>query len=201
MNDKLIFGVGNSDKGKHPASIGRSPTKPYSAWHRMLERCYSKEKQEKHPTYIGCSVCDSWLSFQNFAEWYEANYPKDDGSYDLDKDLKVIDNKIYSPEACLFVSRKVNTFTIDCRASRGDCMIGVHWCKRDERFISRCSNPITGKRESLGLFMSELSAHLAWRKRKSQLAYELAMVQDNQEVADALLQWKLALDNNIIHPY
>lgn len=201
MTNKLVYGVGTSDKGKHLAWFNGRKTKAYNAWSNMLQRCYSQKELERYPTYIGCSVCNEWLSFQSFAEWYELNHPKDGGSYDLDKDLKVLGNKVYSPDTCLFVSQQVNKFTIDCGASRGMFLIGVVWNLRDEKFQAGCRNPFTKKLESLGRFTSELKAHLAWRKRKSELAYELAIIQDNPEVRDAILNWKLALDNNLIHPY
>lgn len=201
MNYKLVFGVGICEKGKHLASINGKKTKAYIAWRDMLRRCYSAKCHEAQPTYIGCAVCDEWISFQNFADWFEGNYPKDGNKYQLDKDLKIIGNKVYSPETCLFVSRQVNSFTTDCGASRGAFMIGAVWDKTNENFKSRCSNPITGRHEHLGCFHNELSAHLAWRKRKSQLAYELAMIQENPDVRDALLRWKSALDNNLIHQH
>lgn len=201
MKQKLVYGVGISDKGKHPASINRKPTKVYDTWRDMLRRCYVPKVQQKQPTYIGCTVCDEWLSFQEFAEWYYANYPEDGNKYQLDKDLKVIGNKVYSPETCLFVSSQVNAFTTDCGAKRGQYLIGACWDRRNEKFKARCSNPLTGKNEFLGLFPIELQAHLAWRKRKSQLAYELAMTQVNPDVRDALLRWRDALDANLIHQY
>lgn len=201
MSNGLVHGVGIYEKGRHQAKLNGKITKPYDAWKNMLKRCYDTRCQEKHPTYAGCVVCDAWLRFQAFAEWFEINYPKDGNKYYLDKDLKVLGNKSYSPETCLFVSRQVNNFTTDSGAVRGAFMIGVSWHRQAEKLRATCGNPITGKQESLGCFTSELQAHLVWRKRKSQLAYELAMIQDNPEVTDALLQWKLALDNNIIHPY
>lgn len=201
MNDRLAYGVGIYKKGKNPASISGRPTKPYYTWRNMLERCYDSKCQEKYPTYIGCSVCDEWLNFQVFAEWYETNHPKDCNKYHLDKDLKALGNKVYSPETCLFVPTAVNLFTTDSSAARGSCMIGVTWYKPTEKFMSYCKNPFTKKQENLGHFHNELQAHLAWRKRKSELAYELAMIQENQEVRDALLRWRDALDANLIHQY
>lgn len=201
MKNKLVFGVGVYEKGRHKASVNGKHTKAYHAWRNMLERCYSASLHELRPTYMGCSVCDEWLKFQSFAEWYYDNYPQDGKSYHLDKDLKILGNKIYSPETCLFVPKIVNGFTTDCGAARGEFMIGVCWNKRNENLVAQCKNPFTRKKEFLGYFANELQAHNAWRARKSELAYQLAMVQDNQEVADALLQWKLALDNNIIHAY
>ncbi|ALY07205.1 hypothetical protein VmeM32_00219 [Vibrio phage vB_VmeM-32] len=196
---RLVHGVGIYEKGRYSASENDKPTKVYNAWQAMLGRCYDSKYHEKKPTYIGCSVCEEWHHFQNFATWYDANYPNGDGSYQLDKDLKVSGSKIYSPETCLFVSSVVNTFTTDSGSIRGEYMIGVCWHKRGQKYLACCSNPFTKKVEYLGLFTNELEAHHAWRKRKSELAYELAMAQENDEVKNAILNWKKNLDENKIH--
>jgi len=51
-------------------------------------------------------------------------------------------------------------------------LIGVSR-NRHSSYLARCSNLSTGKDEVLGFFNSELEAHLAWRKRKLELALEL----------------------------
>lgn len=200
VKDRLarsVCGVGFIGHGRYQPTANGKISKSYSQWKDMIVRCYDENLRHKHPTYKDCTVCDEWHNFQNFAEWHEANYPKDGKPYQLDKDLKVIGNKVYSPETCMFVSSAVNKFTVDCGSSRGEHMVGV--CKPGERLIARCRNPITGKHEHLGLFDNELKAHLAWRNRKSWMAYELAMTQDMSEVKQALLNWKRALDSFEIH--
>lgn len=199
MNGKLIYGVGAYEKGKHKAIEGGRKSGAYVAWHGMLKRCYDPKYSANNSWYIDCTVCDEWLSFQSFAEWYAMNRPQDDRAYHLDKDLKIIGNRTYSPSACMLISGALNSFVNENRAARGDYLIGVHWDNRSGKLRSNCRNPFTKKKEHLGLFTDELSAHMAWRERKSQLAYELAMKQTNSEVRDALLRWKLAIDNNDIH--
>lgn len=194
-----IYGVGVYEKGKHKCKEAGKINKTYLVWRGMIERCYSKRMQTSRPTYVGCTVCDEWLSFQAFAEWFESNYPDYGGKYQLDKDLKIIGNKIYSPETCLLVTAMVNTFTGDCGSNRGNYLIGVYYEQKYKKFRALISNPITKKRENLGRFKSEIEAHMAWRKRKSQLAFEIAMKQENHEVKDAILRWKSALDKNEIH--
>lgn len=106
----------------------------------------------------------------------------------LDKDLLVEGNKVYSPETCVFVSNIVNSFTTDCRASRGEWLIGVNWHKGSCKFVSQCRNPFTKKQEHLGYFTCEVEAHKVWRKRKSELAHELAAIQTDPRVAKALIE-------------
>ena len=157
----------------------------YRVWHGMLQRCYSTKFRERFPTYKGCSVSKGWLTFSNFRRWMEA---QDWEGMQLDKDLLFEGNKVYSKETCVFVTREVNSFTTDSGASRGEWLIGVYWNKGDNKFKSQCSNPLTKKREYLGLFDSELEAHQAWLKRKLQLAHLLAVEQTDERVAKALVE-------------
>lgn len=108
VKDRLaphVYGVGFVGIGKYACRVKRKDTKEYTAWHNMLKRCYSEKHLKKHPSYIGCSVCVEWHNFQVFAHWFEANYI--DGT-ELDKDIILDGNKVYSPETCLFVSHTEN---------------------------------------------------------------------------------------------
>jgi len=153
----------------------------YRVWNRMLERCYSEKTIKKHKTYEGCSVHDDWHSFMNFKSWMES---QDWQGKELDKDLLVDGNKIYSPERCCFVTGIVNNFMHENQSRRGTYAIGVSAYKN--KLQSSCKNPITGNSEHLGYFTDELSAHLAWKKRKHELACQLADLQTDSRVADAL---------------
>lgn len=204
VKDKLlpsVHGFGFIGDGGYKPSVGGVHTKPYTLWVGMLQRCYSEAFRRKNPTYKDCEVCDDWHNFQIFAEWFYENYPDDGCKLELDKDLKSTGNKIYSEVNCMFVPQFINAFIIDAGASRGGCMIGVSWHGVKGKFMSRCNNSIENKVEHLGAFDREIDAHLAWRKRKSELAYELAMTQNRDEVKQALLNWKDALDSNEIHQY
>lgn len=41
----------------------------YVKWHAMLNRCYNARYHKNKPTYIGCYVCEEWLTFSNFKAW------------------------------------------------------------------------------------------------------------------------------------
>jgi len=101
----LVFGVGVNDY-IHSISDDGKVIKSYKCWSHMLERCYSAKKQLKYPTYIGCTVCDKWLIFSNFKEWYDTNYKEE---FELDKDILVEGNKVYSPDTCCFVPKNINS--------------------------------------------------------------------------------------------
>ena len=177
--NKLVYGIGINDADYNVHEyvlvdgnyklVWRCPY--YRTWKDMLQRCYSEKLHLRHSTYIGCSVCDEWFTFSNFKKWMEQQ--DWDGKH-LDKDLLKEGNKVYCPEYCLFVDQRINNFVTDSGAIRGEHMIGVHWHKRDGKFQANCSNPFTGKKEFLGYFTNELEAHIAWKSRKHQLAYQLA---------------------------
>ena len=69
----------------------------------MLQRCL---RPRDFPSYIGCTIVPDWYNFQNFAAWYDDNYIN---GYELDKDTKVLGNRSYGPDTCLFISRANNT--------------------------------------------------------------------------------------------
>ena len=194
---KLVFGVGVNDADYDISkfeTIGYVDGKRkrrtvwrclyYSTWVGMLRRCYSKKNQERRPTYRGCAVSEDWLTFSNFKSWMEK---QEFEGKQLDKDILFEGNKIYSPETCVFISGVVNNFTIDRGADRGEYLIGTYWNKEKGKFQSQCRNPFTEKLEYLGRFTSEQEAHQAWRKRKLELAHELAATQTDARVAKALI--------------
>ena len=195
---ELIYGVGFNDAGYVVQKLetigyvnGRRRRKLvwicpfYQVWRDMIQRCYSAKCQERNPTYKSCTVSGDWLTFSNFKSWMMT---QDWEGLQLDKDLLIENNKIYSADNCVFVSPMVNTFINDQRPSRGEWMTGVCWHKPAEKFQSNCRNPFSGKQEHLGLFTTELEAHEAWLKRKLELAHELAAIQTDPRVAKALVE-------------
>lgn len=155
----------------------------YRAWSGMLQRCYSEKRQDSAPTYRGCSVCPEWRQFSRFKAWMES---QDWGGKSLDKDIIKSGNRVYSPEACAFVDQKVNSFILDKEAGRGRHPIGVSKRKGTGKYEAHCNNPITGVREYLGVFVDVGQAHEAWRRRKHEIACEVASLQSDERVARAL---------------
>lgn len=193
--NKLVFGVGinDADYAINPRAKGKRVMCPfYQAWQSMVRRCYSEKYQDKHPTYIGCSVCSQWLTFSNFKSWMEK---QDWVDKELDKDIIIEGNKLYSPETCVFVSAMTNTFIIDGGAKRGEWPLGVAFHKRDKKFRAQCRNPFTNKYEYLGNFTCPNEAHLAWRSRKHELACHLAELQSDERVATSM-RCRYALDKS-----
>lgn len=191
--NKLIVGVGINDAdynvyeyavvdGKKKA-VWSCPF--YITWKSMLTRCYFSKYQAMFPTYIGCSVTKEWHLFSNFKSWMKIqNW---EGKH-LDKDILFRGNKIYSPEACVFVEPRINTFLSENGAVRGEYPIGVCFHKRDKKYIAQCCLAESGKRKHLGYFDTAEEAHQAWLTFKLEQAKILASEQTDPRVAKALIE-------------
>ena len=183
---KLLYGVGLNDADYTVNKLiagKRIWCKFYTRWRNMLARCYDLKYQENHPTYIGCSVAKEWHSFMTFRGWMEL---QDWQGNHLDKDLLINGNKVYSPETCVFISHELNNFTLDSSSSRGLWPVGVSFHNSYGMFEAYCRNPFSKIKDHIGYFSCPKEAHLAWRKRKHELACQLAALQADQRVATAL---------------
>ena len=116
---KRKYGVGVNDmvgkwftRGQCRASNSQEfyQARVYTLWSDMLRRCYSENWLSKHPSYIGCFVCDRWLYLSKFIEDlpYIMNYQlwlsNPNSRVCLDKDILVPGNKEYCLESCQFVT-------------------------------------------------------------------------------------------------
>lgn len=114
-----VAGVGFIGIGEYEYKIDKKNNKAYELWRSLIKRCYLNSFHEKHPSYKNIIVCDEWHNFQNFAKWYEDNFPKHikDIKFELDKDLlqEGVENKIYSPDTAIFLPKKVNLFLLKDR--------------------------------------------------------------------------------------
>ena len=160
--------------------------KAYHTWNSMLVRCYDPKYLNTGNTYVDCYVCDEWLNFQNFAEWfYKSNY-KD--KWQLDKDIINQGNKVYSPENCAFVDQETNNSVLSCNSRRGASMLGVSWCKMTKKFVARC-NDYSKNTDVLGYFDVELDAHKVYKIAKYEVLHRLAKRQTSKRVSRGLMTW------------
>lgn len=185
--NKLVYGVGVNDadyfvcRKENGKQVWQCPY--HRTWKSMLKRAYSDKYKQERPTYRGVTVCEEWHSFMRFRAWMET---QDWECKALDKDILSQGNRVYSPDTCVFVDLAVNSFLLDSAAVRGEWPIGVYWDEQNQKFKSQCRNPFTKKQEYLGYFTCPNQAHLAWKKRKHELACQLADIQTDERVANAL---------------
>lgn len=179
---KKVHGVGYNSGG-----IYKAQTIEYDAWCGMLARCYSAKFQRKRPTYIGCTVADEWHDFQVFAEWY-VNHKYYGMGYQLDKDLLVRGNKVYSPSLCCLVPLRINSLFVDSRSRRGAYPIGVDF----KRGKFRAQIRKDGRKVDLGCFSTAEEAHQAYIASKMDYAKEVAKSYKGMvlpRVYQALMNW------------
>lgn len=161
---KLVLGVGINDVPT-PTRSGNIRNDAYRIWKSMLERCYSDKYHQKEPAYIGCSVCDDWIRFSNFKRWFDKNYV--DG-YQLDKDILVKGNKVYSPDTCCFVPREINAIL---QLSKYRLNSGITFNKKGDYAVHV---NMYNKKVFLGTFDTIEKARDAYVSAKRDYLYELA---------------------------
>ena len=154
----LLCGIGYNSRREHSNKI-----KAYEKWYNMFYRCYNKKLQEKYPTYIGCSVDYQWDDYQDFADWYTI-HDIYDLRYELDKDLLVKNNKIYSPETCCLLPKALNLLILDTPASRGSYPRGVSFNKVSNKCVASLS--LNGISKTLGMFDCPEEASAAYVQAK-----------------------------------
>lgn len=96
--------------GETNTSENNKRLKSHSVWCDMLRRCYDvKFKQYKNYGGKGITVCDEWKCYANFKQWFDNNYYELEGeNIQLDKDILIENNKIYSPTTCMFIPQYIN---------------------------------------------------------------------------------------------
>ena len=137
-------------------------TKWYIVWSHMLTRCYNTKHQLNNPSYIGCLVCTDWLTASNFKKWFDNQIIEPDSQ--LDKDIIIHGNKIYSPNTCMFVPSSLNSLFTDKRAKRGEYPLGVNYHIKNKKYQARVGS--FGKSKFIGYFDTIEEASNAYSNEK-----------------------------------
>lgn len=191
-----VYGIGIIGD-KYQVSEGGKNTKEYILWCHMLERCYSDSYKKKYPTYEGCEVSDNFKSYEYFYEWCNKQIGFGIDDFQLDKDLLVKGNKVYSESTCIFLPQEINSLLVKRESMRGKCLIGVSWHKRDKVFTARV-NKNKGKLEYLGYYNTELEAFNAYKIAKEAFVKEQANNWKSQidiRAYNALMNYKVEIDD------
>lgn len=185
-------GVGFFGFGQYKSSEGNIKTESYSAWCRMLERCYSEKFQARKPSYKGCEVHPKWHNFQLFAEWYNGQEFSGLG-YHLDKDLLAKGSKVYSEDTCCLIPMELNSLiSIKRRKGIEGLPIGVHMDSTGKKYTSSVG---TGKeRLRLGVFDCKFEAHNKYIEEKLKMVKKKAEIYKSHidsKVFDALMNFEI----------
>lgn len=181
---KLVCGVGVNDADYVVCRNGVIVCPYYRVWSGVIMRAHSDKFKKRNATYAECSVCDDWLYFSRFRYWMES---QDWIGKEIDKDLISEGNKEYCPDMCVFVSKQINLFITENKTTKSK-LTGSYFHKKSGRYQASCKNPFTKKLEHIGLFDSDLEAHLAWKKKKCEFAESLAELESNEVVSMALIR-------------
>lgn len=173
---RLVHGIGIND-GKYPAFINGVPVDEYTVWMNMLLRC-TKKIQDKYPTYKGTTCSENFKSYSYFYKWYHKQFnngKRDENGkrWQLDKDLLVKGNKIYSEDTCVFVPQRINKLLIKPRQFSGGLPTGVTFKKSRNRYRAQC-NIGTGVSKHLGDFKTSDEAFLAYKTFKEAFVKQVA---------------------------
>lgn len=164
---------------KYPKCINKKHTKEYIAWTSMLKRCFSKKLKDDNPTYNDVVCCEDWLLYEKFYEWIhnQENFNKwlCEAQWNLDKDILIKGNKIYSQETCCLVPHNVNLLFAKRDAKRGSLPIGV--IRFGDRYRADCRNPFTNKHDNIGYYDTPEKAFQAYKAYKEDLIKQVAQLE------------------------
>ena len=190
----LVYGVGIND-----VDYNVSEDKEYRMWQKMLSRCFDSKTKQRQPSYLNVTCCDEWFIFSNFIKDIRAmaNYEMAViESWQLDKDILIKGNNIYSKENCCFVPQEINKLLVSRARFRGEYPIGVSLIKGEGRYRAQLS--VDGRQVHLGRFASAVEAFECYKKAKQ---HRITKVANNfksvisSDVYSALICWDVSIDD------
>ena len=187
-----VCGVGIIGNGI--ARVCGVETRDYQLWKSMLCRCYDEKYSNKYPTYKDCEVSDNFKYFPYFKDWCSKQTWFGKEGWQLDKDILVKGNKIYSEDTCCFVPAEINSVFIKCDRSRGEYPIGVNYNKRDRNYVAKMS--MFKEDIHLGYFATPDEAFNAYKEAKEDYIKEVAEKWKGQidpKVYDALMNFTIEI--------
>ena len=175
--------------------VNTKKERSYRVWHNLLDRTLNEKVKKQTPTYSDVSICDEWLVYSNFKQWFDNPVNGYIEGYELDKDILIKGNKVYSPDTCCFVPHEINSLLINRRRFRGKYPVGV---SRNNSGTYKATLAVRGARIIIGTFDTEVDAFNAYKRAKEAILKSIAeeYYKDNlitKKVYDALLSYKIEI--------
>ena len=191
---KPVYKVGVMDV-PNVVSQGCLP-KSYRVWHSMLHRCYNENMRSYYPTYSDCEVSDDFKYYSKFKEWAEKQIGYNIEGSELDKDILLRGNKVYSAETCAFVPNEINCLLHTGKSYRGLLPQGVVLSRNKNRYGARVN--MNGNRTYLGWYNTTEEAFMKYKEVKEAYIKEVAdKYKDviDPRVYEALYAWTINIDD------
>ena len=169
-------------------------TRDYQLWKSMLCRCYDEKYSNKYPTYKDCEVSDNFKYFPYFKDWCSKQTWFGKEGWQLDKDILVKGNKVYSEDTCCFVPKDLNSLLTHRKKDKGLYPVGVSYKPRINRYIAQ----IRKFKENihLGCFNTPDEAFNAYKEAKEDYIKEVANKWKDQidpRVYEALMNYQVEI--------
>ena len=182
-----IYGKGILGEG-----FKQSDSQSYSfqLWKNMLKRCYSEVSFKKSPSYEQCLTSETFNHYQQFKTWCNQQLGFGNTGWELDKDILVKGNKVYSEDMCCFVPKEINLLLVKHDKGRGNYSLGVDYHKSRKQFRARCSD------KHLGWFNTEIEAFYVYKEAKEAYIKEVANKWKDQidpRVYEALMKYEVEI--------
>lgn len=153
VSDLLYRGKYGTCKGTREVDVDA-----YKIWYNMVYRCNCND------SYKEATVCEQWMVFEPFLEWYK-HQAKGDG-WHLDKDILSNGRSVYSPTTCCFLPPEINTFFEKHKKAKG-----YSFNKKRKKFESYCRH--RGRYIHLGLYDEQSDARDAYLSYKRKILEEI----------------------------
>ena len=174
----------------------------YNLKHNMKTRCYNANYHKTRPDYEGCSICDEWLEDKkSFYEWVDHNYYwiKGEPSVELDKDILVPGNKVYSPDTCIFVPKRINDLFVHIHGRKKNGLpVGVIYSEKTGKYkacIRKSYDNKDGKKKNtcLGHYDTPQEAYEVYKHHKTaEIVYIADKYKDviPDKLYQAMINWE-----------
>ena len=81
-------------------------------WRACIVRSNCIKTKTRQPCYQDVTIDEKWHNFQNFAKWFYSQ-PYYQKGFQLDKDILIKNNKVYSESSCVLVPQEINKLFIE----------------------------------------------------------------------------------------
>ena len=167
----------------------------YFIWRGMIARAFGETTKKAQPSYKEVTVCEDWLTYSKFKQWFDDPRNGYQKGYQLDKDIIRQGNTMYSPDTCCFVPREINSLL---RKRIGN----NHNCDGIPTGVERVGNKFVailtanGRKSILGRFENSDDAFECYRKAKEERIHNVANKyfaegKITKRVHDAMLKYSI----------